>query len=538
MRKRLAARWSVVILFLPAVALIAPSTLSARQATEQAVQRAARAEVKPPVHAKPVGRLLIRNAMVIYGNAKPAFGPVDILVQDGLIARVGSARPTDPAPDAVIDATGKYVTPGIVNTHMHLQDERGGVPQPFQYEMNLYLAAGATTVRDVGSDFEKAKKWRAESAAHTLIAPRILLYERIWAARGAATPQQVREGVRSAKEQGVDGIKLSGMDRDLLEALLGESQKLGLRTAIHNAVDEVNARDFAELGGTSIEHFYGVADAALDGIQDFPPDHNASNEIHRFGRAGELYIQRNLNREKLSEVLDLMVENNVFWCPTLSIYIASRDLIRAQNLPWFKDYLHPTLEEYFKPDLQHHGSYFLGWTNTQEVRWKRDYGVWMDALREFAGKGGLITVGDDAGFIYSAYGFGQVHELELLEEAGFHPLEVIKHATVNGAKLIGMEDRLGRVRQGFIADLLVVNGNPLENLRTLNPCGTDILTYDGKPVSSYAPLVPGDPKIKAARGGGIEWTIKDGIPYHVPTLMKEVKAMVDQARAERAKKTK
>jgi hypothetical protein len=134
------------------------------------------------------------------------------------------------------------------------------------------------------------------------------------------------------------------------------------------------------------------------------------------------------------------------------------------------------------------------------------------------------------------YGFGQVHELELLEEAGFHPLEVIKMATVNGAKLIGMEDRLGRVRQGFIADLLVVNGNPVENLRLLNPFGTDVLTYDGKPVDNYSPLVPGDPKIKVERRGGIEWTIKDGIPYHVPTLMKEVRAMVEDARAEREKK--
>jgi hypothetical protein len=157
----------------------------------------------------------------------------------------------------------------------------------------------------------------------------------------------------------------------------------------------------------------------------------------------------------------------------------------------------------------------------------------MDALKEFALKGGLITVGDDAGFIYSVYGFGQVHELELLEEAGFHPLEVIKMATVNGAKLIGMEDRLGRVRRGFMADLLVVNGNPVENLRLLNPYGTDVLTYDGKPVDNYSPLVPGDPKIKVERRGGIEWTIKDGIPYHVPTLMKEVKAMVEDGRAAR-----
>jgi len=490
---------------------------------------------KTPVHAKIVKRLLIRNAMVIYGNAEPAFGPTSVCIEDGKIARVGGA-PRGWTPDAEIDATGKYVMPGIINGHIHLQDERGGIPQPFQYEMNLYLAAGATTIRDVGASWEKAKEWRAKSADHSLVAPRILLYERTWASRGSHTAALVREGVRFAKEQGVDGLKLSGMDRDLAEALMDEAKKQGLRTAVHIAVDETTAKDWAELGVTSIEHFYGVADAALDGIQNFPPEHNASNEIHRFGRAGELYIQPNLNRQKLSAVLDLMVKNNVFWCPTLSIYVASRDVIRAQNQPWFKDYLHPTLEQYFRPDMRNHGSYFLGWTNTQEVRWKKNYQVWMDALKEFGVKGGNITVGDDAGFIYSIYGFGQVHEMELLEEAGFHPLEVIKMATVNGAKMIGMEDRLGRVRQGFIADLLVVNGNPLENLRLLNPYGTDVVAYDGKVVDNYGPLVPGDPKVKVVRGGGIEWTIKDGIPYHVPTLMKEVKAMVEEGRAKRATK--
>ena len=471
-----------------------------------------------PTHAKPVTRLLISNAMVVYGNAKPAFGPVDILVQDGLIARVGRVPPGDPPPDAVIDATGKYVLPGLINTHMHLQDERGGVPQPLQYQMNLYLASGVTTVRDVGSDWSKSKQWRADSNAHTLIAPRMYIYSRIWTSKGM-TPAQIREGVRYAKAEGVDGLKMTGMDRDQVEAVLEEAHKQGLKTAVHIAVEETNATDFAELGVTSIEHFYGVADAALDGIQDFPPDHNANNEIDRFGRAGELYIQKNLDRTKLSAVLELMIENNVAWCPTFSIYEASRDVVRAQNLPWYRDYLHPTMEEYFKPDLAHHGSYFIGWTNTQEVRWKKNYQVWMEAVRQFANLGGLVTAGDDSGFIYSLYGFGFIRELELLEEAGFHPLEVISHATANGAKLLGLEDRLGRVRQGYIADLIVVNGNPLGNLHLLNPYGADINVNN-----------------KNVRGGGIEWTIKDGIPYHVPTLMKETREMVAQARAARGKK--
>jgi imidazolonepropionase-like amidohydrolase len=516
---------------LSAIAVLFGAVVEARQP--------ARPPSNAPVHARAVKRLLIRNAMVIYGNGKPAFGPTDILVQDGLIARVGPSSPKDPPADAVIDATGKYVMPGIVNTHMHLQDERGGVPQPFQYEMNLYLASGSTTVRDVGSVFEKAKAWRAASAAHTLVAPRILIYTPDWRGRtnGAPeTPQTARAGVRWAKESGADGLKFFGTDRDLLEAALDEAHKLGLRSAAHIAVEETNARDYAELGITSIEHFYGIADAALDGIQTFPANHNASNEVHRFGRAGELYLQHNLDRHKLSEVLDLMVRKQVYWCPTMTAYVASRDLIRAENVPWFREYLHPTMAEYWEPDLLHHGSYFLGWTHTQEVRWTKDFEVWMGALREFANKGGVVTVGDDAGFIYNLYGFGVVRELELMEEAGFQPLEVIKNATVNGAKLIGMDDRLGRVREGYIADLLVVNGNPLEDLRVLNPYGADIVTLGGEPVSNYSSLVPGDKRIKAAHGGGIEWTIKDGIPYHVPTLMKEVKDMVAAARAERTKK--
>jgi len=352
------------------------------------------------------------------------------------------------------------------------------------------------------------------------------------------TPDEIRGSVRELKQRGADGLKIGGLDRDQLEALLDEAKKQGLPTTTHIGVEETTAWDYAELGVGCIEHFYGVGDAALDGIQNFPPEMNTANEIHRFGRAGELYIQHNFNRQKLSALLDLMVKNGVAWSPTMSTYEASRDVIKNQNLPWYRDFLHPSLEEYYKPSLARHGTYWLGWTNTQEVRWKHNYRVWMEALREFGLKGGIITVGDDAGYLYgSLYGFGMTRELELHEEAGFHPLEVIRHATANGAAVIGMGDRLGRVRQGYIADLLVVNGNPLENLRLLNPAGADIVLQNGKPVNNYAALDPADKSIETGRGGGIEWTIKDGIPYHVPTLMNEVKDIVSKARSELRRRT-
>jgi imidazolonepropionase-like amidohydrolase len=458
-------------------------------------------------HARRPARLLIRQAMVIYGNGRPPYGPVDILVQDGLIANIAPTLPVEA--DAVIEAAGKYVMPGMVNTHMHWHDERAGLPMPIQYARNLYLAAGVTLTRENGGNFSKSKQWQAESAANTIVAPRMQVY---WVvSRGSGHPDALRANVREAKARGADGLKIFGMDRDQLEAVMHEAKAQGFTTTTHIAVEETTAKDFIELGVDSIEHFYGVADAALDGVQNFPADMNYSDELMRFSRAGELYAQANPAR--LDKVLDDMVAAGVSWSPTLSIYEASRDLIKAQNLPWYRDYLHPALQAFFEPNLAHHGSYFTRWTNTMEVRWRQQYRIWMDALRAFGTKGGRITTGDDAGFIYSLYGFGLIRELELQEEAGFHPLEVIRHATVNGATLLGMGERLGRVRQGYLADLLVVNGNPIENLRVLNPYGIEEVR-DGA----------------LRRGGGIEWTIKDGIPYHVPTLMHEVRGLVDEAR--------
>ena len=220
-------------------------------------------------------------------------------------------------------------------------------------------------------------------------------------------------------------------------------------------------------------------------------------------------------RNDLMKVLDAMVEANVAWNPTLDIYEASRDLQKAQTNPAFAEYLHPTLEEYFKPNPANHGSYFIGWTSTDEAFWKENYRIWMQALMEFERRGGTIGAGEDAGFIYQMYGFGLIRELELHQEAGFHPLKVIQHATSNNAKILGQEENLGRIRAGYKADLIIVNGNPLEDFKVLYPTGVEEIR-DGK----------------VYKTGGIEWTIKDGIPFHAPTLAKEVREMVAKARQE------
>jgi imidazolonepropionase-like amidohydrolase len=410
---------------------------------------------------------------------------------------------------------------------MHWHEERlPGMKQPIQYERNLYLAAGVTTAREVGGDFEKSKRWQAESNAHTVISPRILVYPVVSKGR-MGTPAEIRAWIRDAAARGADGLKIIAVDRDQLAAILDEAHRLGLRTTAHIGLEETNARDYVDLGVSSIEHFYGVAEAATAGAPRFRPDMNYNDEVHRFASAGTLFAQA--DRNKLSELVDDMIERKVGWSPTFSIYEASRDVVRAQNLPWFKEYLHPSLEAFFRPSRDNHGSYFLGWTSVQEAQWKEQFRIWMSVVREFGKKGGLVTTGDDAGYIYSVYGFGIARELELHQEAGFDPLEVIEHATWNGARMVGLEDRIGKVREGFTADLLVVNGNPLDDLKLLNPYGTDVMLVNGQQVSNYTAPAAGD-RVQVVHGGGIEWTIKDGIPYHVPTLLREVREIVAKAR--------
>lgn len=448
-----------------------------------------------PEHGRRYNRLILRNALVIEGNGTPASGPRDVVIENNMITSVGAAGSLKG--DAEIDAKGKYILPGLINMHGHAHDERGGQPMPVEYVLKLWLACGITTVRDVGSDFNKTKALREGSKQGTVIAPRLYLYPFFGR---PPTPDAARERVRQIKSNGADGIKIVGIHRDTMDAMMGESSRQQLRVAHHVGVEETNAWDNIRNHTTTIEHWYGIPDAALpDGVQNFPPEFNYADEVHRFRYAGRLWREADPTRLKL--VLEAMVKAGVAWDPTLNIYEASRDLQRAENKPEFKEYLHPVLGKFFQPSRENHGSYFFNWSTTDEVYWKENYRIWMRALLDFARLGGTVTTGEDAGYIYQMYGFGLLRELELQQEAGFHPLKVLQHATGNGARVLGEETKLGRVRAGWLADLIVVNGNPLENLKVFNPLNR-----------------------------GIEWTIKDGYVYHTPRLFADVKEMVKKAR--------
>ena len=140
----------------------------------------------------------------------------------------------------------------------------------------------------------------------------------------------------------------------------------------------------------------------------------------------------------------------------------------------------------------------------------------MQFLNDYKNHGGRVTLGSDAGYIWKLYGFAYIREMELLQEAGFHPLEVIRSATFLGAQLLGMDDSIGSIREGKLADLVIIEENPLANFKVLYGTGHFKLSDDNQPT----------------RVGGVKYTIKDGIVYDAKELLADVREIVRKAKAD------
>ena len=487
----------------------------------------------------PYRKLVIRGATLIDGTGAPAKGPVDIVIEGNRITAVNGAgtpglplkanrNPRDAAQE--IDATGMYVLPGFIDTHGHNGDP-GKAPNA-SYGYKLWLAHGVTTVRGVGlygGPDDQSLSDKRRSAANTIVAPRLFAYAvlgDVWNGGDVNSPEQARAWVRWAAKVGYDGIKLFNSEpRAVTAAALDEARRLGLGSVAHlgqGGVAEVNARTAGELGLGTVTHFYGHFESLLkdSSLPRYPNDYNMFDEQDRFYEISKLADQIvEPGGPEWQAYLRGQLERGVVFNPTLNIYSAGRDVMRARNADWHAKYTLPSLNAFFQPSRVNHGSYWYDWTTEKEISWRRFYGPYMRLMNDYKNMGGIVTVGSDPGFIYQTWGFSYIQELEMLQEAGFTPLEVIRAATSHGAlelyRAKGTAAPFGTVRPGMLADLVIVPQNPLHNLKTLYGTGFERLDKDGK----------------IERVGGVKYTIKDGIVYDARALLADVAAMVDQQKA-------
>jgi hypothetical protein len=537
--------FAVLPAVLIAVGLATPVAFAAPPASETPKTPEKKAEKKkeesiqpaPPRRADegvgPYDRLILRGATLIDGTGAPPVGPVDLVIEKNRIAVVqivGSPgvaidpekRPKAKPGDQEMDLTGMYILPGFVDMHGHIGGTEQGTPAEYVYK--LWMGHGITTIRDPGSGngLDWVLSEQARSAKNEIVAPRIHPYVTFGQGHDEpfTTPEEARAWVRSVAKKGAEGLKFFGARPDLMRAAIEEAKKLGLRSACHHAqlyVSRVNVLDSARWGLTSMEHWYGLPEALFVDrtIQNYPVDYNYADEADRFGEAGRLWQQAApRGSERWKAVIDELVKLDFTIDPTLTIYEANRDLMRARRAEWHEEYTLPSLWDFYAPSRKSHGSYWFAWGTEQEVAWKENYRIWMSFLVDYKNAGGRVTTGSDSGFIYKLYGFDYIRELELLREAGFHPLEVIRSATLLGAQALGVADQIGSVEPGKLADLVVVGANPIENLQVLYGTGAIQLNE----------------KNEVVRVGGVRYTIKDGIVYDAKQLLADVRAMVRKAK--------
>lgn len=501
----------------------------------------------------PFDQLIIRGATLINGNGAPPIGPVDIVIEQNRITNVqvvgypGVEIPDDRRPQfdgkgLEINAEGMYVLPGFVDMHGHIGGTSQGTTS--EYVFKLWLAHGITTVRDpsAGNGLDWVLRHKKRSADNEITAPRILAYtsfsqdltdvptkRNLSGERTAGsevlkgpitTADQAISWTRANYRRGADGIKFFGASPEVMDAALKENKRLGLRSACHHAQLNVawwNVVNSAEAGLTSMEHWYGLPEALFEDqiVQNYPLDYNYQNEQHRFGEAGRLWKQAAAPySKKWNEVMDRLIELDFTLDPTFNIYEASRDLMRARTADWHNAYTLPSLWSFYQPSKISHGSYWHFWGTEEEVAWKENFRIWMQFVNEYKNRGGRVTTGSDSGFIFQLYGFAYIREMELLREAGFHPLEVIRSSTLMGAQALGMDDQIGTVEVGKLADLVLIDENPLANLKVLYGTGAIKLTDDNT----------------VTRVGGVTYTIKDGIVYDAKELLEDVREIVKEAK--------
>ncbi|HEY5547193.1 MAG TPA: amidohydrolase family protein [Gemmatimonadaceae bacterium] len=479
--------------------------------------------------AGPYNRLVIRGAMVIPGHGGPPAGPYDIVIERNVITQMIPFDPvtaerrgdTDrPTGDRVIDGTGKFVMPGMIDLHTHIRT----APQENEYAWYLRLAHGVTTmVNAPDRGLDSALYQQKRSQDNSILAPRMFPIWG-WGANSSYKREQLEDPTMApeiAREMVSKGARVVSLgdvtwDTTLFGAVAKAVWAAGGITTIHlppSTIAVVNAVKAACLGATMIEHHYGYAESALNRqTQDFVRTYSFDNENDRFRAAGSVWLEADRAR-LLSQVADSLVKCGATMLPTRVVYEANRDFIRSSSLPWLEKYTHQSLINWNLPNPAYHGAFHYDWTSDDEYYWTYAFRLWGDLIAEFNKRGGRVAYGTDDNYIWATPGFSAIRELQLLRETGMHSLEVLKAATRNSAETL-REPRLGLVRPGYLADLIIVDGNPAYNLKFLYAFGDLTIDKDRK----------------MFRTKGIVHTIKDGIVIENARLMTEVERMVTKSK--------
>jgi len=405
------------------------------------------------------------HARVIDGTGAPSREDQTLVIRDGNIAALGdSARTPPPAGATIVDLTGKSVLPGLVMMHEHLYYTTGpGVYGQLGVSFSrLYLAGGVTTMRTAGNvngimDINISRRIAAgempgpdiDATAPYVNGPSSFL--QMHAVRSA---DEARAHVDYWANQGSTSLKAyMQISRAALKAAIDYGHRRGMKVTGH--LCSVTYGEAADLGIDNLEHgFFAATDFVADKQPDVCPGQ---------ARGQQTIAALDENGEPFKALVKKLVDRHVALTSTLTVF---ETFTPGRPLPQGLDVLAPQLKDAFQRAFDRAAQ------NQQSV-YTMLFPKAMRLEHAFAKAGGTLIAGTDptgAGGVVP--GYSDQRQIELLVEAGFTPVEAISIATLNGAKYLGREARIGSIAIGKQADLVVVAGNPATTIADIRRVDT------------------------------------------------------------------
>ncbi len=394
-----------------------------------------------------------------------------VVIVNGRISAVGpSARVKPPKGARVIDAQGKFLIPGLWDMHVHLAGLSADPVWSKQVLLPLLVANGVTGVRDMGGDLDALLAWRQEIEGGTLVGPHIVASGPFLVSSGSKTAEQypvtnaeeARAAVRDLKRRGADFIKIISLpSKEVFFAVADEARKQGIPFAGHLPF-QVSVVEASDAGIRSIEHLlYSAFSLSFSSKEDDLRARLVAAEEKGDSVAWEQIAHESdatYDKDKAARLFQTLKRNRTWVTPTL----ASLD-ITAHPEDWSADdpqlaFVPPPLAQQWRDSL--HDAQMkerAAWLARQAANdWK---------LTGELHKAGIpLLVGSDSLDPFVFPGESLHRELAELVRAGLTPAEALGAATSGAAKFLGRENDLGTVETGKRADLVLLDGSPLENI--------------------------------------------------------------------------
>lgn len=404
--------------------------------------------------------LVIENVTVIDVTGAPVQTHRTVIVKDGHIEGISEFKRTQKGA-LRINGTGKFLIPGLWDMHVHTVFG-DWFPRGKEIALPLFIANGVTGVRDMGGELDVLQAWRKEIAAGILLGPRMIIsgpmldgpQPRFPSSVAITTPDDGRRAVDDLKRRGVDFIKLQSLiPRDAVFAIADEARKQGIPFVGH-VPDSVRAAEASNAGQKSFEHLIGIFEGSSPLEDEFLK-----------GPKTETKFLATYDPVRASALFALLAKNHTWQCPTL-VWERGGNLIdladfshdpRAKYVPaYWKDV---TWKRFTEEIVREY--------NTDDrITRQRFVAKELEVVKAMHAAGIQFLAGTDtAPGVYIFPGFSLHEELQRFVAAGFTPLEALQTATLNPATFLGIADRVGTVEKGKLADLVLLDDNPLDDIR-------------------------------------------------------------------------